>query len=58
MNLILEKSFENSDLVLKKYFVLLSMLKTVVMLSIFVESMMHVFGDTLMNRKFEKTAFI
>ncbi len=42
--MILQKSFWYADLVFQKHFLLLSMLKTVVLLNMFVE--------TLMNRKF------
>jgi len=33
-------------------------IKTVVLLNIFVESVIHVFQDLLMIRKFKRTAFI
>jgi len=45
---ILQKSFQYADL--KKHFLLLSVLKKVVLLIVFVESVIHVFHDSLMNR--------
>ncbi len=56
--MILQKSFEYADLLHKKHFVLLSMLKTVVLFNYFVETMILVFQDPLMNRNVKKTAFI
>jgi len=43
--MILQKSFKYADLVLQKHFLLLSMLKTVVLLNIFVET--DIFSRTL-----------
>ncbi len=37
---------------------LLSMMKTTVLLNIFVETMMHVLQESFMNRKFKAKAFI
>jgi len=51
-HMILQKS--HAGLVLKKHLLLL-MLK---ILNIFVETMVHFFQDSLMNRKFKRTAFI
>ncbi len=56
-HMILQKSFY-VYLLLKKHFWLLSMLKTVVLLNIFVEIVIHfIFQDSLMNRKFKRTVF-
>ncbi len=44
---------------LKKHFCLLSMLKTVVLLHTFVETLIYfIFQDSLMNIKVKRTAFI
>jgi len=54
----LQKSFY-AVLLLKKHFLLLSALKTVVLLDIFLETFMQLLlQDSLMNRKFKITAFI
>ncbi len=45
------KSFKYADLVLKKHFELLSMLKPVGMLNIFVKTVLHFFQVSLMKRK-------
>jgi len=42
-HMILQKSFLYADLLLRKHFLLLSMLKTVVLLNSFVETMIHLF---------------
>jgi len=57
--MILQKSFQHDDLVLKKHFLLLSsMLKEIVMLNIFEKKKMcDTFQDSLINRKFKRTAF-
>ncbi len=56
--MILQKSFEYSDLLLKKQLFFINV-KTVLLLIIFVETLMHfVFQDYLLNRKFKRTAFI
>ncbi len=41
--MILHKSLEYDNLVLKKYFLLLSMLKIAVLLNLFVENVSHLF---------------
>ncbi len=52
-HMIFQKSFWYADLMLKKNFWLLPMLKTVLLLNIFVET-----DNSLMNEKFKWTAFI
>jgi len=47
--MILQKSFKYADLVLQKHFLLLSMLKTVVLLNIFVET--DIFSGVSEDRK-------
>ncbi len=47
-----------ADLVLKKHFLLLSVLKTVLLLKESVKTAVQFFRDSLMNRKFKRTAFI
>jgi len=42
----------------KNHFLLLSMLKTVVLLNIFVETMILFFQNSLMNGRFKRRAFI
>jgi len=57
--MILQKSFYHHDLMLKIRLLFKTMLKTVVLLDIFVETNgFLIFQDTLMNRKFKRTAFI
>ncbi len=58
--MILQKSFEYADLVLKKYVLLLSQLKIVVLLNIniFVEMVKHFFQDSLINRSIKTAAYI
>ncbi len=52
-------SFRNQYNMLKKHFLLLSLLKTVVLLKIFVETIIKKKNhDSLMNRKLKLTAFI
>ncbi len=46
------------DLLLKKHLWFLSMLKTVVLFQIFVETMAHYFHHSMVNSKFKITAFI
>jgi len=41
--MIIQQSFRYTDLLLKKHFLLLSMLKTVEILNIFVETVIHFF---------------
>ncbi len=49
----------HNNMMLMKHFWLLSMLKTVVLHNIFVETVIHfIFQDSQMNRKFKRTAFI
>ncbi len=45
-NMILQKSFKYADLVLKKHFFILVMLKMVVLLNILIGTMMHLFQDS------------
>ncbi len=52
-------SFRNHyNMLIMKHFILLSKLKTVVLLKIFVETVIHFFQDSVMNTKFKRTAFI
>jgi len=50
--MILQKSLIYVDLLLKKHFFLLSMLKTVVLLNISVETMKQFLLDSLINKNF------
>ncbi len=43
------------DLILKKQFILLSLLKIVVLLNVFVECMVHFRQDSLMNKRILRT---
>ncbi len=56
-HMILQKSFWYADLVLSKHFLLLSMLKTFFSCLMFVETKIF-FQDSLMNRKFKRTAVL
>ncbi len=47
-----------TDLLFKNHVFLLSMLKTVVLINIFMETMIHDCQDSLKNRKLKTTAFI
>jgi len=54
--MILQKSFNQyADLLLKKHFLLLSMLQAVMLLCIFVEIVIFFSLDSLTNRKFKIT---
>ncbi len=50
-----QRSLYYADLLLKKHF-LLSMLKTIVVLNIIVEKVIHFFKDLLMNKMLKLTA--
>ncbi len=52
-HMILQESFWYSDLQLKKHFSLLSTLKTVVLLNIFVETVIHIFIFYLKQKSFK-----
>jgi len=53
--MILQKLFKHADLV---HFILSSILKTVLLLNSFVETVINLFQDFLMNSKLRRTAFI
>ncbi len=55
--MILQKLFQYADLLLKKHFLLLSILKTVVLLNIFVKTVIF-FKDSLINRNIKIIAGI
>ncbi len=55
---VILQNFLYADLVLKKHFLLLSVLKTVLLLKESVKTAVQFFRDSLMNRKFKRTAFI
>ncbi len=56
----LNLSHDPSEIILRNYFLLLFMLKIVVLLNIFMETVIKkmFFFDPLVNRKFKRTAFI
>ncbi len=53
-HMILQKSFLYADLVLNKTFIII----IVVLLNIFVETIIQFFQNSVMNRKFKRTAFV
>jgi len=52
--MIPQKSFQYANFLLKKYFLILSMLKTVVLLNTFLETVNILYHDSLMKRKFKQ----
>ncbi len=56
--MILQKSLIYANLVLKKHFLLISILKTVLLPNIFVETVKPLNQDSLINRKIKRTAFL
>ncbi len=53
-HMILQKSFLYADLLLKKHFLILKVLKTIVLLNIFGKIMVHFCENPLMKRMFDQ----